>query len=136
LSSDAELVEAARRGDAASLGLLLERYRAPLYGLSLRILGHGSEARDAVHDTFLIALRRIDELREPSAVGGWLHAVLRNARRMRLRADQGELPSGSRLATSPGAPRAVRRRVHRPAGSTREGVALRPRIERLGRPHR
>jgi hypothetical protein len=29
LSSDAELVEAARRGDAASLGLLLERYRAP-----------------------------------------------------------------------------------------------------------
>jgi hypothetical protein len=26
--TDAELVEAARRGDAASLGLLLERYRA------------------------------------------------------------------------------------------------------------
>ncbi|CAN5235769.1 hypothetical protein BH18ACT10_BH18ACT10_05640 [soil metagenome] len=27
--SDADLVEAARRGDAASLGLLLERYRTP-----------------------------------------------------------------------------------------------------------
>jgi RNA polymerase sigma factor (sigma-70 family) len=94
LSSDAELVEAARRGDAASLGLLLERYRAPLYGLALRILGHGSEAQDAVHDTFLVALRRIDEVRQPAAVGGWLHAVLRNVCRMRLRAAQGELLFG------------------------------------------
>lgn len=31
MSSDAELVEAARRGDAASLGLLLERYQARPY---------------------------------------------------------------------------------------------------------
>ncbi len=38
---DAELVRAAQRGDAASLGLLLERHRAPLYALALRILGHG-----------------------------------------------------------------------------------------------
>jgi RNA polymerase sigma factor (sigma-70 family) len=91
LSSDAELVEAARRGDAASLGILLERYRAPLYGLALRVLGHGAEAQDAVHDTFLIALRRIDQVREPAAVGGWLHAVLRNVCRMRLRATQGEI---------------------------------------------
>ena len=33
--SDAELIGAAREGDAASLGLLLERHRAPLYGLAL-----------------------------------------------------------------------------------------------------
>jgi RNA polymerase sigma factor (sigma-70 family) len=91
LPSDAELVEAAQRGDAASLGFLLERYRAPLYGLALQILGHGPEAQDAVHDTFLIALRKIDEVREPAAVGGWLHAVLRNVCCMRLRAAQGEL---------------------------------------------
>jgi len=39
--SDAELVRAAQRGDATSLGILLERHRTPLYGLALQILGRG-----------------------------------------------------------------------------------------------
>ncbi len=89
--SDADLVRAARSGDAVGLGLLLERHRAPLYGSALRILGHGPEAQDAVHDTFLVALRKIDHLRKPDAVGGWLHAILRNVCLMRLRKGQGEL---------------------------------------------
>ena len=91
--SDAELVRAARRGDAASLGVLLERYRAPLYARASGILGYGPEAEDAVQDTFLVALRKIDGVREPRAVGGWLHAVLRNVCLMRLRAGQEELLS-------------------------------------------
>ncbi len=91
MSSDVELVRAAQRGDVTSLGLLLERYRAPLYGLALQILGRGEQAQDAVHDTFIVALRRIDRVREPAAVGGWLHAVLRNVCRMRLREDRGEI---------------------------------------------
>lgn len=92
--SDAELVGAAQRGDVASLGLLLERYRAPLYGLALRLLGSGSEAQDAVQDTFLVALRKIDQVREPAAVGGWLHMILRNVCLMRMRAGQGEILYG------------------------------------------
>jgi RNA polymerase sigma factor (sigma-70 family) len=91
--SDAQLVRAAQGGDVSSLGLLLERYRAPLYGLALQILGHGWEAQDAVHDTFLVALRKIEQVRDPAAVGGWLHMVLRNVCRRRLRAGQGEVPS-------------------------------------------
>ena len=88
--NDAQLVRAAQRGDVSSLGLLLERYRAPLYGLALQILGHGWEAQDAVHDTFLVALRKIEQVRDPAAVGGWLHMVLRNICRTRLREGQGE----------------------------------------------
>src|SRR6266540_2974135 len=75
--SDGELARAARVGDVASLGVLLERYRAPLYGVALRMLGHG-HADDAVQETFVIALRRIGDLRDPEAVGGWLRAVLQN----------------------------------------------------------
>ncbi len=89
--TDADLVRAAQGGDTASLGLLLERYRPSLYVLALQILGYVPEAQDAVHDTFLIALRKIDQVREPAAVGGWLYAVLRNACRMRLKAGQGEV---------------------------------------------
>lgn len=89
--SDAELVGAARGGDAASLGVLLERYRSSLYGRALRILGHGPQAQDAVQETFLVALRKLDLVREPAAVGGWLHTVLHNVCRMRLREERGEV---------------------------------------------
>ena len=89
--SDAELVRAAQNGDATSLGLLLERHRAPMYALALRMLGRGPEAQDAVHDVFLVALRRIDQLRDPEAVGGWLRAILHNACMSRLRKSRLEL---------------------------------------------
>ena len=91
--TDADLVRAAQNGDAASLGALLERYRASLHGSALGILGHGPQAEDAVHDTFLVALRKIDGVREPAAVGGWLHAILRNVCLMRIRAGRGEVLS-------------------------------------------
>jgi len=91
--SDADLVRAAQGGDSLSLGILLERYRASLHGRALGILGYGPQAEDAVHDTFLIALRKIDRVREPAAVGGWLHTVLRNVCLTRLRAAQGEILS-------------------------------------------
>ncbi len=90
--SDADLVRAAQGGDATSLGLLLERYRAALYGRALGILGYGPQAEDAVHDAFVVALRKIDTVGEPAAVGGWLHAVLRNVCLMRLRTGRGEIP--------------------------------------------
>jgi RNA polymerase sigma factor (sigma-70 family) len=89
--SDAELARAAQSGDASSLGILLERHRAPLYALALRFLGHGPDAQDTVQDTFLIALRSIDRLREPEAVGGWLRGILRNLCLRRLRERQGEI---------------------------------------------
>jgi RNA polymerase sigma factor (sigma-70 family) len=91
---DGELARAARAGDVASLGELLERYRAPLHADALRMLGHGS-AEDAVQETFVIALRRIGDLRDPDAVGGWLHAVLRNVCLMALRQQRPVEPSES-----------------------------------------
>lgn len=91
--TDAELARTAQRGDAASLGILLERHRAPLSALALHFLGHGPDAQDAVQDTFLISLRIIDRLRDPEAAGWWLRGIVRNVclRRLRER-KQGELP--------------------------------------------
>ena len=89
--SDAELVRTAQGGDATSLGILLERHRAPLHALALRILGYAPQAQDAVQDAFLIALGNIDRLREPEAVGAWLRAILRNVCLQRLRQGRGEI---------------------------------------------
>jgi RNA polymerase sigma-70 factor (ECF subfamily) len=85
MSDDASLVRQAQAGDVAGLGELLERHRALLHAVAVGMLGAGPQAEDAVHDTFLIALRRIGELRDPAAARAWLLAVLGNVCRAQLR---------------------------------------------------
>src|SRR5688500_9368288 len=99
---DAELVHAARAGDASALGVLLQRHRAALYATALALLRDRGEAQDAVQDAFVIALQRIDDVRDPAAAAGWLHAVVRNACLMRLRRRVPELPGD--LPEDPSAP--------------------------------
>jgi RNA polymerase sigma factor (sigma-70 family) len=83
--TDAALVSAAQAGDTAGLGALLERHRSRLHAIAVSILGHGPQAEDAVQDTFLIALRRIGELREPDAARAWLVTIVVNVCRGALR---------------------------------------------------
>jgi RNA polymerase sigma-70 factor (ECF subfamily) len=90
---DGELLMAARRGDATALGLLLERHRPRLFAAALRALGYRADAEDAVQDTCLLAMRHLGALRDPEAVGAWLHAILRRACVQRRRARSGELPT-------------------------------------------
>jgi RNA polymerase sigma-70 factor (ECF subfamily) len=88
---DTDLVFAAQAGDTASLGVLIERHRAGMQAVALSVLGYGPDAEDAVQDASLVALRRIDGLRDPTAAGPWLRTIVRNACRMRLRASSTSL---------------------------------------------
>lgn len=88
LPGDPELVAAARSGDAASLGVLLERHRAGMLVVALSLLGHRSEAHDAVQEAMFIALRRLGDLRDPEAAGPWLRSIVRNTCRMQLRRER------------------------------------------------
>lgn len=90
--TDVELVTAARSGDAAGLGVLLERHRPGMRAVALSVLGWGADAEDVVQDAILVALSRLGELRDPTAVGPWLRSITRNAARMRLRAASRETP--------------------------------------------
>lgn len=101
MTSDLDLARAAQTGDVAALGLLLERHRAALHAHALKMLGHGSNAQDAVQDTFLIALRKIQALREPERVEGWLHTILRTVCLTQLRGRRPEADLPEVLAGSP-----------------------------------
>jgi RNA polymerase sigma-70 factor, ECF subfamily len=76
-SQDAQLVLAARGGDRAAFGELYERYGRMVHGVLLAHIPY-AEVDDLVQDVFLIALRRLDTLREPVAFAGWLLAIARN----------------------------------------------------------
>jgi RNA polymerase sigma-70 factor (ECF subfamily) len=88
---DAELTRCAQAGDVAALGVLLQRHQAGMRAVALTLSGFGPDADDALQDAALTALRRIGDVRDPSAVGAWLRAIVRNACRMRLRGEA-ELP--------------------------------------------
>ena len=55
-------------GDVASFSVLLDRYRASLYARALAYLGQPEDAADAVQETFLLALTRLGQVRNPAAV--------------------------------------------------------------------
>ena len=59
-----------------------------------------AEAAEAVLDTFLIAVSRLDRLREPDRLDAWLHAVARNECLRRLGPEDGKEPWTAALVTA------------------------------------
>lgn len=76
-SEDAQLVSRAGQGDEVAFGGLYQRYARMVHGLLLARVGP-AEADDLVQDVFLTAWRRLEDLRDPAAFGGWLAAIARN----------------------------------------------------------
>lgn len=76
-AEDARLVRAAREGDRSAFTVLYERYGRLIHGLLLARVRR-DEVEDLVQDVFLAAWRRLDELRDPAAFGGWVATIARN----------------------------------------------------------
>jgi RNA polymerase sigma-70 factor (ECF subfamily) len=74
---DAALVRAAQRGDRAAFGVLYQRYARMVHGVLLARVPH-HEAGDLLQDVFVLALRKLDTLREPHSFGGWLCMIARH----------------------------------------------------------
>lgn len=90
--TDADLVRSARAGDPAALSTLVERHRPGMRAVALSLLGWCPDTDDVVQDATLIALGKLDTLKDPAAAGPWLRAVTRNTARMRLRSAHRETP--------------------------------------------
>jgi RNA polymerase sigma-70 factor (ECF subfamily) len=74
----AELVRAARRGDAAATEQLIARHLRAAYAVALAVLGRPADAEDVAQDAFLVAIERLDECRDPARFSGWLVQIVRN----------------------------------------------------------
>lgn len=84
--SDAELLEASRRGEREAFGALIERYQGVVCAVSYSRTGNRALSEDVAQDTFIAAWHQLDRLREPSRLRAWLCGIARNlARKARRR---------------------------------------------------
>lgn len=63
---------------------LVGRYSARLYAVARSFALDPSTAEDLVQTAWLRLLERVDRIRDPDAVGGWLATVVRNEARNRI----------------------------------------------------
>jgi RNA polymerase sigma-70 factor (ECF subfamily) len=88
---DGPLVHAARAGDRRACRAIWEKYASLVERLVRRFFGPGPDHPDVCQEAFLRVFKRLDELREPAALPGFIISVTlgvaRNeARRRRIRA--------------------------------------------------
>ncbi|MDX6270564.1 MAG: polymerase sigma-70 factor, subfamily [Acidobacteriota bacterium] len=77
ISADAALVAAVRAGDRDAFGRLYDTYSRMVHGILLARVPYG-EVDDLVQDVFLVALRKIESLRDANLFGPWLAMITRN----------------------------------------------------------
>lgn len=78
-STDAERVEAARRGDQQAFSGLYQAHAGRLMTVLWRLAGGDRGlAEDWLQDAFVHAWNKLDQLRDPAAFGGWLKRLAIN----------------------------------------------------------
>jgi RNA polymerase sigma-70 factor (ECF subfamily) len=83
--ADSELVKKAQKGDNPAFEELVKRYEHKVYNIAYRILGNEEDAKDALQDTFLRALRFIKKFKGKSSFYTWLYRITTNVCLTRLK---------------------------------------------------
>lgn len=80
-----ELLERARRRDAAALAALIEEYSPRVFALLYRLTGARDVAEELLQETFLRVVRTIDGYEHSGRFESWLFRIAANAARDRAR---------------------------------------------------
>ncbi|QEH34561.1 ECF RNA polymerase sigma factor SigW [Aquisphaera giovannonii] len=72
MQSDGEIVRAVLRGQREAFAALVIRHERAVWATAWRVLRDGHAASDAGQEAFLMAFRRLRDLRDPDQFGAWL----------------------------------------------------------------
>lgn len=72
------LIEECRKGNKEALNLFYTRFAPKMLGVIRRYVPNLNDAEDILHDGFIVALTRLDSLRDGSKVEFWLASIMRN----------------------------------------------------------
>lgn len=99
-TSDRELVDAARAGDADAFGTLVRRHQKRIYRLAVHLLRDAAEAEDVTQDTFVRAYGALDRFDGRSEPFTWMYRIAVNLSLNAIRARK-----SNRHSTTPDDPR-------------------------------
>jgi RNA polymerase sigma-70 factor (ECF subfamily) len=83
--TDSQIIERTLRGEPDAFSMLVRRWERQIYGLTLRMLGHDDEAKDATQETFLSAYRNLGKFRGEAKFSSWIYRIALNVCNTRLR---------------------------------------------------
>src|ERR1700733_7080937 len=76
--TDAQLVEASRRGELEAFGHLVARYQDLVCAVGFSSTGDRVLGEDVAQETFLAAWRQLDRVRDVMRLRPWLCGIARN----------------------------------------------------------
>jgi RNA polymerase sigma factor (sigma-70 family) len=79
-ATDEELMLQVRSGQGDMLGVLFERYQAPLFKFYTRLMGDRAVSDDLVQEVFLRILRHRETYQPGTPFRPWMYQIARNAR--------------------------------------------------------
>lgn len=82
------LLAAARKGDAAAFGELVERHRRACLKRAMLIVHNHCDAEDEVQNAIWKAFQRLDQFRGEGTFGAWLSRIVENQCLMRIREER------------------------------------------------
>ena len=68
--------------------MLVSRYMRPAFLVALSVTGNPEDAEDVAQESFLAALQRLEDNREPERFGGWFLTIVRNRAKNLLRRER------------------------------------------------
>ena len=77
-TTDAEWIEACKRGERLAQRWLYEKYSGKMYYVCFRYLGNSDEAQDTLHDAFIKVFASITRFRGDAALETWLTRIMAN----------------------------------------------------------
>jgi RNA polymerase sigma-70 factor (ECF subfamily) len=86
--TEAELITAARAGDAGALAALYTAHAQPLFAVAWRLTGSRADAEDVLHDVFVGLPEALRRYVERGSFAGWLRTVTARSALMRMRASR------------------------------------------------
>jgi len=85
---DLAYVVACRKGDTEAFSVLVERHSKKMLNIAYRMLGDYDEACDVTQEAFLAAFRAIGKFKEEAKFSTWLHRIVVNYTKNRLKQRQ------------------------------------------------
>lgn len=82
---DAALIDSLIDGDVGALEATVRQYGGRMLAIARQLLNNEQDAQDAVQDTFVTALRSLDQFERRSSLATWLHRIVVNSALMKRR---------------------------------------------------